>query len=104
MPPVNTLVIKPKEKTAQIGDSVTFSCHYRKKGFNSGIVWKKKGGTLPVGRHSAQGGQLSLSDIQKEDKGTYECSIITSSGLVTAEAKLIMHCKYQDHTCFLRKV
>ena len=91
---METLEIQPKEKTVEVGASVSYVCQYSKKGFDSRITWKKKGGILPAGRHSATGGRLTITDIKNKDKGTYECSIATSAGVTTAEALLVIYCKF----------
>ena len=91
--PSAVLSVDPSKTIALAGQTVSFECHYR-DGPQIAIFWMKKGGTLPVGRHSSsQYGKLMINNVQAEDEGAYTCNVRTGAGLLTASATLVVHCK-----------
>ncbi|XP_026479512.1 protein borderless-like [Ctenocephalides felis] len=51
---------------------------------------KKDGSELPRGRYSLDGGNLTIENIQKEDRGMYQCSASNDAATVTADTELMI--------------
>ena len=58
------------------------------------VTWQKKDGSLPSGRHFIDNGELTITDIDIQDEGTYVCKVNTGSRVLTVEASLDVQCKY----------
>ncbi|VEN49372.1 unnamed protein product [Callosobruchus maculatus] len=77
----------------KLGESVEMPCDARdgEDGHRPLIVWyKKDGGTLPVGRYSIKDGNLTITEIQTDDRGVYQCSATNKAATITAETELLV--------------
>lgn len=45
---------------------------------------------MPVGRYSIKDGNLTIVNIQDEDKGLYQCSATNKAATITAESELLV--------------
>lgn len=90
---MNPLAVVPTSQVAFTGNNTTFLCHYR-DGSQDEVTWQKKGGSLPNGRHSIDSGELTITDIDLQDEGTYVCRVNTGARELTVEANLDVQCKY----------
>ncbi|XP_017772996.1 PREDICTED: protein borderless isoform X2 [Nicrophorus vespilloides] len=55
------------------------------------IVWyKKDGSSLPVGRYSIRDGNLTIINIQEDDRGMYQCSATNEAATISTETQLIV--------------
>jgi hypothetical protein len=79
--------------TTRKGAPVSFEC--RANGNPSPIVqWSKKEGLLPSGLQVQTGYLLSLSNVQRQDAGVYQCTASNGIGQpVTGEVQLHVLCK-----------
>ncbi|KAJ8951743.1 hypothetical protein NQ318_012594 [Aromia moschata] len=50
----------------------------------------KDGASLPMGRYSIKDGNLTIIDIQAEDRGIYQCSATNKAATITAETELLV--------------
>ena len=89
---VNPLTIVPSSQDASIGNSTTFQCLY-KDGSPDEVMWYKKDGSLPIGRHSVDKGLLTIMKVDSKDEGTYVCKVNTGGREVTVEAHLKVECE-----------
>lgn len=53
-------------------------------------VLQKDGTSLPTGRYSIKDGNLTIINIQEEDRGWYQCSATNKAASITAEAELLV--------------
>lgn len=51
---------------------------------------QKDGGELPAGRHSLDGGNLTIADIAEEDRGVYLCTVTNEAASVSVETELLI--------------
>lgn len=54
------------------------------------VLLQKDGSELPRGRYSLDGGNLTIENIQKEDRGMYQCSASNDAATVTADTELMI--------------
>lgn len=55
------------------------------------VVWNKKdGSSLPIGRYSIKEGNLTIINIQEEDRGLYQCSATNEAATISTETELIV--------------
>lgn len=50
----------------------------------------QKEGSLPVNRYSIRDGNLTILNIQEEDRGLYQCSATNEAATITAETELLV--------------
>ncbi|KYB28100.1 Protein turtle-like Protein [Tribolium castaneum] len=77
----------------KLGETIEMPCDARdgENGHKPIIVWYKKDGTsLPVGRYSIRDGNLTIINIQEEDRGLYQCSATNKAATITAETELLV--------------
>ncbi|XP_022905461.2 protein borderless [Onthophagus taurus] len=91
-PPV--FIITPHGRyQRKLGESIEIPCDARvgEDNHKAIIVWyKKDGSSLPVGRYSIRDGNLTIVNIQEEDRGLYQCSATNEAATITAETELIV--------------
>lgn len=51
---------------------------------------QKDGGELPAGRHSLDGGNLTIADIAEEDRGVYVCTVANEAASVSVDTELLI--------------
>ncbi|KAJ2942516.1 hypothetical protein O0L34_g1980 [Tuta absoluta] len=55
------------------------------------LHWARKDGSdLPVGRHSLDGGNLTIADISEEDRGVYVCTASNAASSASVETELLI--------------
>lgn len=54
------------------------------------ITMQKDGSSLPLGRHSIDGGNLTISDVAEEDRGVYVCGVSNDAAALSVEAELLV--------------
>ncbi|KAI5633249.1 immunoglobulin domain-containing protein [Phthorimaea operculella] len=55
------------------------------------LHWARKDGAdLPVGRHSLDGGNLTIADISEEDRGVYVCTASNAASAASVETELLI--------------
>ncbi|XP_050307905.1 protein borderless [Anthonomus grandis grandis] len=76
----------------KLGESVEIPCEATDgtNGHKPILVWTKKGSILPLGRYSINEGNLTIRDIEEEDRGVYQCSATNKAATVTAETELLV--------------
>ncbi|XP_018573358.1 protein borderless [Anoplophora glabripennis] len=77
----------------KLGETIEMPCDARDgdNGHRPIIVWYKKDGkSLPMGRYSIRDGNLTINDIQTEDRGVYQCSATNKAATITAETELLV--------------
>ncbi|KAG5877032.1 hypothetical protein JTB14_005254 [Gonioctena quinquepunctata] len=77
----------------KLGETIEIPCDARDDddGHKPSIIWyKKNGDSLPMGRYSIKDGNLTIVDIQSEDKGIYQCSATNKAATITAETELLV--------------
>ncbi|KAF7270305.1 hypothetical protein GWI33_016706 [Rhynchophorus ferrugineus] len=76
----------------KLGETVEIPCDARDgdNGHKPMIVWYKKGSSLPMGRYSIIEGNLTITDIEEEDRGIYQCSATNKAATVTVETELLV--------------
>ncbi|CAH1124627.1 unnamed protein product [Ceutorhynchus assimilis] len=76
----------------KLGESIEIPCDAKdgENGHRPIIVWNKKGSSLPLGRYSINEGNLTLTEIQEDDRGIYQCSATNKAATVTAETELLV--------------
>ena len=92
-PPEMTL--KPKSVYIyKLGDTVEMHCSAKDKHTDddrSLIEWTRKDGlALPYGRHSVDGGNLTIEGIVADDRGVYTCSAINEAAKISVDAELMI--------------
>lgn len=45
---------------------------------------------MPEGRYTIRGGNLTITNIQEEDRGLYQCSATNEAATITAETELLV--------------
>jgi dystroglycan 1 len=80
-------IISPRTVSMSAGRTVEFRCDVTGSP-HPVIQWIKEGGALPVGRHSVQGGVLTLYDIARGDEGQYICVVTNQVGTTRDFASL----------------
>ena len=77
-----SIKLRPEEEYVRsVGEKVTFPCSASGTPTPS-ISWRREGGLpLPKARHKAYQGSLTITGLQKQDHGLYEC--VVSAGSVT---------------------
>ncbi|CAG4961810.1 unnamed protein product [Parnassius apollo] len=61
-----------------------------KFGVVSKLLLQKDGSELPVGRHSLDDGNLTIIDIEEEDRGVYVCTATNEADEVSVETELLI--------------
>ncbi|KAL3267564.1 hypothetical protein HHI36_011683 [Cryptolaemus montrouzieri] len=100
-PPMNVVVQKPPVFVAspnnmyirKLGEPIEIPCDARdgNNGHRPTVVWYKKDGTsLPMGRYEIKDGNLSIYNVQEEDRGLYVCSVTNKASTITAETELLV--------------
>ena len=84
------ILVQPTLRTAFLNESATFQCAPDKNVYAT-ISWSKKGGSLPVGRHSIMKGTLFIKNVVISDSGVYICTIRAYQG--TAQAAVTLNVK-----------
>lgn len=77
----------------KIGEHLEIPCDARdgNNGHNPTVVWyKKDGSSLPTGRYTVKDGNLSIVNIQEEDRGLYVCSATNKAATITAETEVLV--------------
>nr|XP_023011586.1 protein borderless [Leptinotarsa decemlineata] len=77
----------------KLGETIEMPCDAKddEDGHKPTVVWyKKNGDSLPMGRYSINEGNLTIVDIQAEDKGIYQCSATNKAATITAETELLV--------------
>jgi len=55
------------------------------------LLRRQKDGTpLPRGRHHLSGGNLTIAEVRKEDRGVYQCVASNGAGTISAETTLAL--------------
>ncbi|CAF4905415.1 unnamed protein product [Pieris macdunnoughi] len=55
------------------------------------LSWARKDGhPLPAGRHTLDGGNLTITDVREEDRGSYVCTLTNEAAAVSAETELVV--------------
>lgn len=100
MPPSIQMVPANGQTTTRKGGPVSFEC--RTTGNPNPVVqWSKRDGVLPTGMQVQSGYLLSLSDVQRQHAGVYQCTASNGIGQpVTAEIEL--HVLYPPEVNVLR--
>jgi len=88
-------VLKPKSIYIQkLGDAMTMHCSARDKHTDddrSLISWTRKDGVpLPFGRHSVEGGNLTVENVTADDRGVYTCSAVNEAARIETDAELMI--------------
>lgn len=100
-PPIHVVVQRPPVFTVtphnvylrKTGDSIEMPCDALDGDgtHRPTIVWFKKDGTpLPAGRASVVGGNLTLSNIEENDRGKYQCVASNEAATITSETELMI--------------
>ncbi|XP_030745787.1 protein borderless [Sitophilus oryzae] len=76
----------------KLGETVEIPCDATDgdNGHKPMIVWYKKGSSLPMGRYSINEGNLTITDIEEDDRGIFQCSATNKAATVTAETELLV--------------
>ncbi|XP_066245868.1 protein borderless isoform X2 [Euwallacea similis] len=76
----------------KLGESIDMPCDALDgdNGHRPMIVWTKKGSSLPLGRYVINEGNLTITDIEAEDRGIFQCSATNKAATVTAETELLV--------------
>ncbi|CAH1159788.1 unnamed protein product [Phaedon cochleariae] len=77
----------------KLGETIELPCDARDDddGHKPNIVWYKKDGmSLPMGRYSIKEGNLTIFDIQSDDKGIYQCTATNKAATIVAETELLV--------------
>ncbi|XP_045479639.1 protein borderless isoform X2 [Harmonia axyridis] len=77
----------------KLGELIEIPCQAKdgENGHKPIIVWYKKDGTsLPTGRTEIKNGNLSIYNLQEEDRGLYVCSVTNKASTITAETELLV--------------
>lgn len=77
----------------KLGETVEMTCDARdgEDGHKPMVVWyKKDGSTLPLGRYSIKDGNLTITEIQTDDRGIYQCSASNKAATITVETELLV--------------
>ena len=71
-----SIKLRPEDQYVRIvGEKVTFPCSASGTPTPS-ISWRRQGGLpLPKKRHKEYQGTLTITGLQKQDHGTYECVV-----------------------------
>lgn len=88
-------VLKPKSVYIQkLNDTLTMHCTAQDKHTDddrSLITWTRKDGIpLPFGRHKVDGGNLTLENINANDRGIYVCMAVNEAATIETEAELFI--------------
>jgi immunoglobulin superfamily member 9B len=92
-PPEMTL--KPKSVYInKLGESVEMHCSAKDihtDDDRSLIAWTRKDGlALPLGRHTVNGGNLTIDNIIAEDRGVYTCTASNEAAKIEVDAELMI--------------
>ncbi|KAJ3659401.1 hypothetical protein Zmor_011091 [Zophobas morio] len=77
----------------KLGETIEMPCNARdgENGHKPIILWyKKNGASLPMGRYSIRDGNLTIINIQEEDRGIYQCSATNKAATITTETELLV--------------
>ncbi|CAG9827925.1 unnamed protein product [Diabrotica balteata] len=77
----------------KLGESVEMTCDATdgEDGHKPLIVWYKKDGTtMPVGRYFIKEGNLTIVEIQTQDRGIYQCSATNKAATISVETELLV--------------
>ncbi|XP_060531403.1 protein borderless [Cylas formicarius] len=76
----------------KLGETVELPCDAKDgdNGHKPMIVWYKKESSLPVGRYTIKDGNLTITDVEQEDRGIYQCSATNKAATVTTETELLV--------------
>ncbi|KAL1506833.1 hypothetical protein ABEB36_006123 [Hypothenemus hampei] len=76
----------------KLGERIEIPCDARDgdNGHRPIITWNKKQSSLPVGRYTINEGNLTITDVQEEDRGIYQCTATNKAATVTAETELLV--------------
>ncbi|KAF5301468.1 hypothetical protein FQA39_LY02197 [Lamprigera yunnana] len=100
-PTINVMVLRPPVFVTtphhlylrKLGETIEFVCDAR-DGDNEHkplVAWyKKDGSSLPEGRYIISGGNLTITNIQEEDRGLYQCAATNEAASITAETELLV--------------
>lgn len=69
--------IQPKEATLVQGRDGEFVCNVQGGSANRVITWTKTGDQLDPERHQVQGNRLIIKNAQANDRGYFECQVIS---------------------------
>lgn len=88
-------VLKPKSVyIIKLGETVEMHCSARDKYTDddrSLITWTRKDGlVLPIGRHTIEGGNLTVENVTADDRGVYVCSAINEAASIESDAELLV--------------
>ncbi|XP_068632528.1 protein borderless [Battus philenor] len=78
---------------ARLGDTLALPCAAAvpPHGPAPALRWTRKDGSeLPVGRYALENGNLTISDVEEEDRGVYVCTANNEADSVSAEAELLI--------------
>lgn len=54
------------------------------------LILQKDGSPLPNDRYTIQAGNITIFDIQEEDRGIYQCSVSNEAATITMETELMV--------------
>ncbi|GLV33104.1 borderless [Carabus blaptoides fortunei] len=77
----------------KLGEMLEMPCDGRDGdgGHKPNIVWYRKDGSpLPDGRFTVEAGNITIYDIQEEDRGMYQCSVSNEAATITTETELMV--------------
>ncbi|CAG9859891.1 unnamed protein product [Phyllotreta striolata] len=77
----------------QLGETVEMTCDATdgEDGHKPMIIWYKKNGSpLPINRYSIKDGNLTITNIQSDDRGVYQCAASNKAATITVETELLV--------------
>ena len=87
-----SIKLRPEDEYIRsVGEKVTFPCSASGTPTPS-ISWRREGGlSLPKKRHKEYQGTLTITGLQKQDHGLYECVVSKNSILSSKISEILYH-------------
>ena len=87
-----SIKLRPEDEYIRsVGEKVTFPCSASGTPPPS-ISWRREGGLpLPKKRHKEYQGTLTITGLQKQDHGLYECVVSNDSILLSKISEILYH-------------